>query len=295
VAVLDLIQSPAFQQRFFFLAKRFIAGETVAQAMEAVAGINAQGMSATLDFLGEDVTTREEAGRTRDAYFELLAAIRAHNVETNVSVKLTAIGLLIDEEFALENLRAILDAAAANRDPFVRIDMEGSAVTDATLRVFERAYTHTRNVGPVLQAYLKRTPADVERMVGLGARVRLCKGAYSEPPTIAYADMATIRGEYLRCAETLLERGNYPGLATHDPRLIAGAQTFAGTRGIASSRFEFQMLYGVRPELQRRLVADGYRVRIYVPYGTHWAGYFYRRVTERRENALFALRSLFAR
>ena len=309
MAVLDLIQTPAFQQRFFFLAKRFIAGETVDQAMEAVAGINAQGMSATLDFLGEDVTTREEAARTRDAYFDLLAAIRARPstgsaagdttsgqaVETNVSVKLTGIGLLIDEEFALENLRAILDAAAANRDPFVRIDMEGSAVTDATLRVFERAYEHTRNVGPVLQAYLKRTPADVERMVGLGARVRLCKGAYSEPPTIAYADMATIRREYLRCAETLLERGNYPGLATHDPRLIAGAQTFARTRAIASSRYEFQMLYGVRPELQRRLVADGYRVRIYVPYGTHWAGYFYRRVTERRENALFALRSLFAR
>jgi proline dehydrogenase len=295
VAVLDLIQSPAFQQRFFFLAKRFIAGETVDQAMEAVAGINAQGMSATLDFLGEDVTTREEAARTRDAYFELLAAIRARNVETNVSVKLTAIGLLLDEDFAFENLGAILGAAAANRDPFVRIDMEGSAVTDATLRVFERAYAQTRDIGPVLQAYLKRTPADVERMVALGARVRLCKGAYSEPPTIAHTEMVTIRREYLRCAETLLERGNYPGLATHDRRLIAGAETFARARGIPSGRFEFQMLYGVRPELQRRLVADGYRVRIYVPYGTHWAGYFYRRVTERRENALFALRSLFAR
>jgi proline dehydrogenase len=295
VAVLDVIQTPAFQQRFFFLAKRFIAGETVDQAMDAVAGINAQGMSATLDFLGEDVTTREEAVRTHDAYAALLAAIRARNVETNVSVKLTALGLLVDEDFALENLRAILEAASHNRDPFVRIDMEGSAVTDATLRVFERAYAETRNVGPVLQAYLKRTQADVERMVALGARVRLCKGAYSEPPTIAYTDMATIRREYLRCAETLLERGNYPGLATHDPRLIAGVETFAGERTIARNRFEFQMLYGVRPELQRRLVADGYRVRIYVPYGTHWAGYFYRRITERRENALFALRSLFWR
>jgi proline dehydrogenase len=295
VAVLDVIQTPAFQQRFFFLAKRFIAGETVDQAMDAVAGINAQGMSATLDFLGEDVATREEAARTRDAYFELLAAIRARNVEANVSVKLTAIGLLVDEDLALENLRSILGAAARNRDPFVRIDMEGSAVTDATLRVFERAYAETKDVGPVLQAYLKRTPADVDRMVAIGARVRLCKGAYSEPPSIAYPDMATIRREYLRCAETLLERGSYAGLATHDARLIAGAQTFATERGIARSRFEFQMLYGVRPELQRRLVSDGYRVRIYVPYGTHWAGYFYRRVTERRENALFALRSLFGR
>jgi proline dehydrogenase len=208
---------------------------------------------------------------------------------------LTAIGLLVDEDFALANLRAILEAASHNRDPFVRIDMEGSAVTAATLRVFERAYAETTNVGPALQAYLRRTPTDVERVIALGARVRLCKGAYSEPPAIAYTTMAEIRREYLRCAESLLERGNHPGLATHDPRLIAGMETFARERGIARHRFEFQMLYGVRPELQRRLVADGYRVRIYVPYGTHWAGYFYRRITERRENALFALRSLFAR
>jgi proline dehydrogenase len=295
VAVLDVIQTPAFQQRFFFLAKRFIAGETAAEAMDAVAALNAQGMSATLDFLGEDVTSRAEAERTRDAYFELLAAIRARNVESNVSVKLTAIGLLIDEAFALANLRSILDAAAPNRDPFVRIDMEGSALVDATLRVFERAYAETQHVGPVLQAYLKRTPADVEHAIALGARVRLCKGAYSEPPTIAYKDMPTIRRQFLRCAEALLERGNYPGIATHDTRIIRAVQQFARERGIAPGRFEFQMLYGVRPDLQRRLVADGHRVRIYVPYGTHWAGYFYRRITERPENALFALRSMLSR
>ncbi|MEA2690316.1 MAG: proline dehydrogenase [Candidatus Eremiobacteraeota bacterium] len=292
MAVLDVIQTPAFQQRFFFLAKRFIAGETVAQAMDSVAALNAQGMSATLDFLGEDVTARPEAERTRDAYFELLTAIRARDVETNVSVKLTAMGLLIDEDLAVENLRSVLQAASHNRDPFVRIDMEGSAVTDATLRVFERAYAETKHVGPVLQAYLKRTPADVERAIALGARVRLCKGAYGEPADIAYKDMPAIRSHYMRSAEALLERGNYPGIATHDERIIAGVETFVRERAIAQDRFEFQMLYGVRPELQRRLVSDGYRVRVYVPYGTHWAGYFYRRITERKENVFFALRSM---
>ena len=295
MAVLDVIQTPAFQQRFYFLAKRFIAGETAAQAMDAVAALNAQGMSATLDFLGEDVTVRAEAERTRDAYFELLDAIRARGVETNVSVKLTAMGLLVDEDFAFETLRAVVDHAAHNRDPFVRIDMEGSAVTDATLRVFERTYAQTAHVGPVLQAYLKRTPADVERAIELGARVRLCKGAYNEPPAIAYKDMPAIRSHYMRCAEALLEHGNYPGIATHDQRLIEAVETFVRERNIPHDHFEFQLLYGVRPELQRRLVDNGYRVRIYVPYGTHWAGYFYRRITERKENAFFALRSMLQR
>lgn len=295
MAVLDLIQTSAFQRRFFFLAKRFIAGETVDDAIAAVRGLNAQGMTATLDFLGEDVTSPTEAERTRDAYLDLLRAIRERDVETNVSVKLSAMGLLVDEDFALTNLLAVIGAASPNRDPFVRIDMEGSAVTDATLRVFERAFERTPNVGSVLQAYLKRTPDDVERMIGLRARVRLCKGAYSEPPEIAYPDMPTIRRAYMRCAEALLERGNYPGIATHDLRLIAAIEIFAKERGIAHDRFEFQLLYGVRPELQRRLVADGYRVRVYVPYGTHWAGYFYRRVTERKENLVFALRSMLQR
>jgi proline dehydrogenase len=295
VAVLDVIQTPAFQRRFFFLAKRFIAGETVEDAMDAVAALNAAGMTATLDFLGEDVAAAAEAERTRDAYFELLEAIRARGVETNVSVKLTAMGLLIDEDFALENLRAVLAVAARNSDPFVRIDMEGTAVTDATLRVFERAFAATKHVGPVLQAYLKRTPADVERAIALGARVRLCKGAYGEPPALAYKDMPTIRRQFMRSAEALLERGNYPGIATHDDRVIAAVETFVRERGIGRDRFEFQMLYGVRPEIQRRLVSEGYRLRVYVPYGTHWAGYFYRRITERPENLIFAVRSLISR
>ncbi len=295
MAVLDVIQTPGFQQRFFFLAKRFIAGETVDEAMSAVAALNAAGMSATLDFLGEDVTTRGEADGTRQAYATLLAAIGQRRLDANVSLKLTAMGLLFDEELALDNLRSVMTLAAANADPFVRIDMEGSPVVDATLRVFERAYAESRNVGLVLQAYLRRTPTDIERAIELGARVRLCKGAYAEPATVAFKDMSTIRREFVRGAEALLERGHYPGIATHDERIIDAIERFVHERAIARDGFEFQMLYGVRPELQRRLVADGYRLRIYVPYGTHWAGYFYRRITERPENALFALRSLIGR
>ncbi len=201
-------------------------------------------------------------------------------------------GLLVDEDFAVENVRAVVTEAARNADPFVRIDMEGSAVVDATLRVFRRVFAHHANVGPVLQAYLKRTPDDLAATLAMGARVRLCKGAYNEPPTVAHKSMPVIRSAYLRMAEALLSSGTYPGIATHDERIIIAVQTFATERGIARDAFEFQMLYGIRPELQRQLIADGYRLRVYVPYGTHWAGYFYRRIMERRENALFVLGSL---
>jgi len=285
-----------FSKRFFFLAKRFVAGATIETAIEAVRRINASGMTATLDFLGEDVLHASAAAHAREVYFAMLDAIAQSGVKTNVSVKLTAMGLLIDEDLAFENLCAILQRAqSVVPDPFVRIDMEGSAVTEATLRVFERAFARHSNVGPVLQAYLKRTPADVERAIALGARVRLCKGAYNEPPSIAFKAMHDIREQYLRCAQRLLVEGNYPGIATHDRRLIASVRSFAADRGIGSDRFEFQMLYGVRPAVQRQLVDAGYRLRIYVPFGTHWAGYFYRRVAERRENALFALSSMFGR
>jgi proline dehydrogenase len=285
----------SLQARFFFLAKRFVAGETIDSALDAVRALNAQGMTATLDFLGEDITDWTEAQRTRDVYLEMLAAIQRGDVQSNVSVKLTALGLLVDFDRCSVYLSEIVERAARLPDPFVRIDMEGSAVTQATLDVFEHVFAQHPNVGPVLQAYLRRSPRDVERAIALGARVRLCKGAYREPAQIAYQEMATIRREYLRLAEALLSRGVYPAIATHDERLIAAVKTYAAENGIAPERFEFQMLYGVRPELQRRLVADGYRVRIYVPFGTHWAGYFYRRIIERRENALFVLRSLISR
>jgi proline dehydrogenase len=285
---------PVLQKNFYFLARRFVAGESIDSAIEAVRALNDAGMSATLDFLGEDVFERNAATRTRDVYLEMLDAIRASRIDSNVSVKLTAIGLRIDEDFAYENLKSIIDRASSNADPFVRIDMEGSVVLEATLRVFERAFAVAKNVGPVLQAYLKRTAGDVERAIAVGARVRLCKGAYNEPPEIAYKSMPEIRVNYLELARKLLECGVYPGIATHDRRLIAAVKQFVTERAIANDRFEFQMLYGCRPRVQREIVAQGYRLRIYVPFGTHWAGYFYRRVLERRENALFALSSIFS-
>lgn len=297
MTVIDRLLAPdsLFSKRFFFLAKRFVAGETIAQALEAVRALNEAGMTATLDFLGEDVYERPSAEATRDEYFRMLDAIRASGLDTNVSVKMTAMGLLIDENFALENLNAILEHAQRNADPFVRIDMEGSSVTQQTLDLFERAYATHKNVGPVLQAYLKRTESDVERAIELNARVRLCKGAYNEPAEIAYKEMPEIRAHYLNEAQALLRRGNYPGLATHDLQLIDAIKSFVKNNGIATDSFEFQMLYGCRPEAQRQLVREGFRVRVYVPFGTHWAGYFYRRVVERKENAWFALSSMFAR
>jgi len=297
MAALDRFFAPdsTFQKRFFFLAKRFVAGKSVDAAMAAVRELNDARISASLDFLGEDVLEREAALKTRETYMEILNAIQKAGVDCNVSVKLTALGLLIDEDFAYDNLSAILARAQANPDPFVRIDMEGSVVTDATLRVFERAYAAHGNVGSVLQAYLKRTPRDVGRMIELRARVRLCKGAYNEPPSIAYKEMPQIRDQYMQCARELLTRGNYPGIATHDRRLIAAVKEFVKVNNIARDRFEFQMIFGVRPQLQRELVREGYRLRVYVPFGTHWAAYFYRRVAERKENLLFALSSIFSR
>jgi proline dehydrogenase len=285
----------SFQETFFFLAKRFVAGETIDSAIAAISKLNAAGMTGTLDYLGEDVLDREAALVTRDAYLALLARLRETGVRSNVSVKMTAMGLLIDPDFAYENLASILEKAQDNTDPFVRIDMEGTPVTQATLDLFERAYATHKNVGIVLQAYLKRTPGDVARAIDLGARVRLCKGAYNEPPELAIKTMPQIREGYFTLAKELLERGHYPALATHDRELIDAIRGFVRENGIPADRFEFQMLYGCRPQLQRELVADGYRMRVYVPYGTHWAGYFYRRVMERRENALFALSSMFSK
>ncbi len=297
MALIDRLLAPdsAFQKNFFFLAKRFVPGETIDSAITAVRSLNVSGISATLDFLGEDVLERDAAIKTRDAYIDMLDAIRASGVNTNVSVKLTAMGLLVDEDFALDNLTRILEHAQRNADPFVRIDMEGTTVTDATLRVFERAFATHKNVGIVLQAYLKRTPADVERMIELGARVRLCKGAYNEPPELAIKDMPAIRTQFLALAKELLTRGNYPGIATHDIELIDAVKQLVVQNAIARDRFEFQMLYGCRPQVQRDLVREGYGMRVYVPFGTHWAGYFYRRVMERRENAFFALSSMFSK
>lgn len=297
MAVVDrfLVNNNALTARFFFLAKRFVAGDTIDSALETVRELNADGLSTTLDFLGEDVTDVREAERTRDAYLDMLGKIERAKLRSNVSLKLTALGLLVDEGRCARHLGEILARARSLVDPFVRIDMESSSLTEATLRIFETAFATYPNVGPVIQAYLRRSPSDVERAIALGARVRLCKGAYAEPEGVAIQDMPSIRRAYLRMAEALLSRGTYPGIATHDERIIDAVKSYAAQHEIGKDRFEFQMLYGVRPELQRSLAAEGYNVRVYVPFGTHWAGYFYRRITERRENVVFALRSLVSR
>jgi proline dehydrogenase len=282
------------------IASRFVAGERIEDAIATVRRLNDYGMSTSIDFLGEDVHSAQDAAAIREEYLRLLDALAVAGARSNVSVKLTALGILIDRNLCLENLRAIAARAADTTshrllDPFVRIDMEGSAMTEITLQTCERIYASQHNVGVVLQAYLRRTPQDLERVLALGARVRLCKGAYKEPGDIAYKDMPAIRRAFIDLAKTLLTRGEYPAIATHDERLQEAVKSFAAERGIGPDRFEFQLLFGVRPDLQRKLVEEGYRVRVYVPYGTHWAKYFYRRIRERRENALLALRALVGR
>ncbi|TAM85552.1 proline dehydrogenase [bacterium] len=289
------IASPGFQERFFFLAKRFVAGETIDSAVEAVRRLNADGLTATLDFLGEDVFEVSEAQASAEQTLRTVEAVDRAGIDANISLKLTALGLAIDESLAAKHLSTIAERASRNRDPFVRIDMEGSGVVDATLRTFEQVYSRNENVGIVLQSYLRRTERDVERAIALGARVRMVKGAYKEPASIAYKDMAEIRRNYLTLAQRLLTHGTYPAIATHDLSLIEAVKRMTAECGIAKDQLEFQLLYGMRPETQRRLAAEGYRVRVYVPFGSHWSGYLYRRLTERKENVFFVLGSLFSR
>jgi proline dehydrogenase len=269
-------------------ASRFVAGETADGAVAAARELNAAGITATVDLLGEAVADPAEARAARGTYLDLLDRITAAGLEANVSVKLTQMGLAIDEALCVENLRAILTKARAHRS-FVRIDMEQSAYTEATLRLFRQTFhpEFGNVVGVVLQSCLRRTARDVDDMIALGARVRLCKGAYKEPPSVAFPDKRDVDANYATCMERLLERGNYPGMATHDERLIERATGLARGRGLAPERFEFQMLYGVRRDLQRRLRADGYRVRAYVPFGTHWYPYLMRRLAERPANIAF--------
>jgi proline dehydrogenase len=269
-------------------ARRFVAGETRAEALEAVRALRAQGMQATVDFLGENVRDRAAAERNADEYEALLADFAANRLDTHVSVKLTALGLDVDEALCLASLGRIATRALAN-DSFVRIDMEGSAYTARTLAAFRRIRTEHPNVGVVLQAYLRRTAGDVEEMIRLGARVRLCKGAYDEPASIAFPDKADVDANFMRLSERLLDEGNYPALATHDHKMIRHALEHAAARRIGRDRFEFQMLYGIARPLQRQLVRAGYKLRVYVPYGTEWYGYFLRRLAERPANLLFFL------
>jgi proline dehydrogenase len=269
-------------------ARRFVAGETVGEAIAAVRELNAKGITASLDLLGESVYNEREARAARDDYLHLLDRIRESGVDANVSVKLTAMGLDIDQELCVAIMQDVLSRAQSYQT-FVRLDMEASNYTDVTLKLFEeRLYpTYREHVGVVLQSYLYRTFADVEHMNVLRARVRICKGAYKEPVAVAYPDKKDVDANYVKCMHELMLRGNYPGIATHDPAIIGEAKRWAKEQNISSDRYEFQMLYGVRRDLQESLVKEGYRVRVYVPFGTQWYPYLMRRLAERPANVAF--------
>jgi proline dehydrogenase len=269
-------------------ARRFVAGETVGEAIAAVRELNAKGITASLDLLGESVYNEREARAARDDYLHLLDRIRESGVDANVSVKLTAMGLDIDQELCVAIMQDVLSRAQSYQT-FVRLDMEASNYTDVTLKLFEeRLYpTYRENVGVVLQSYLYRTFADVEHMNALRARVRICKGAYKEPAAVAYPDKKDVDANYVKCMHELMLKGNYPGVATHDPAIITEAKRWAKEQNISSDRYEFQMLYGVRRDLQESLVKEGYRVRVYVPFGTQWYPYLMRRLAERPANVAF--------
>ncbi|HSQ28704.1 MAG TPA: proline dehydrogenase family protein [Gemmatimonadaceae bacterium] len=269
-------------------ARRFVAGETLEDALRAIQALNAKGISASIDLLGESVTNEREARTAGAAYLGMLDRIAERRLDANVSVKLTAMGLDISEELCVSIMHDVLSRAQA-LGTFVRLDMESSAYTERTLRLFEdRLYPAYKNhVGIVLQSYLYRTWSDVERAVQLRCRVRLCKGAYKEPASVAFPDKREVDANYSKCMQALLEHGNYPAIATHDPLLIAEAKRIVAEHDVDRSRFEFQMLYGVRRDLQEQLVREGYRMRVYVPFGTQWYPYLMRRLAERPANVAF--------
>ncbi len=271
---------------------RFVAGTTLDEAINAVRTLNGTGASATLDVLGESVDGRQAADRAAAAYVTAIERIASEGLDANVSIKLTQMGLELGVDECLQVLAPVV-AAGDRASIFVRIDMEGSATTDRTLEIVARLRAAGHDVGPVIQSYLHRSPADVEGLAKDRARVRVCKGAYAEPPEIAHQDRVAIGDAFVMLCEELLRAGAYPGVATHDPDMIERVATFAREHGIGADAFEFQMLYGVRRDLQRQLLERGYRLRVYVPYGTEWYPYFMRRLAERPANVLFVLRSVF--
>jgi proline dehydrogenase len=275
-------------------ARRFVAGETIEDAINASREANRIGLHVSLDHLGENTTSLEEANRAAEEYLKLLDAIAEAKVDANVSLKLTALGQDIDEGLCHENVCKVLERAQAHSNTFVRLDMEGSDYTQKTLDMFRRLWNEGhRNTGVVLQSYLYRTATDVEDMITMKVRVRLCKGAYLEPETVAFAEKAEVDANYVRCMERLLSEGNYPGLATHDEKIINHALDYVKQNNIGPERFEFQMLYGVRRDLQKKLVAEGYNVRAYIPYGSEWYPYLMRRMAERPANLFFMASNYF--
>jgi proline dehydrogenase len=275
-------------------ARRFIAGETVDEAIAAVRQLESAGLMQTLDMLGESVATMAEADTATRAYLALIDQIVAAGIGRNISLKLTQLGLTVDRATCVDNLRRILDSAAAH-DMFARVDMESSAFTQVTLEIFETMWQQGyRNVGIVLQSYLPRSLTDALRMIELGARVRLVKGAYNEPREMAYQNKADVDAGFLEIMKRLLVDGNYQAIATHDPDMIGAVREFASARDIPPERYEFQMLYGIRRDLQARLHAEGHRMRIYVPFGREWFPYFMRRLGERPANIAFVIRGILS-
>ncbi len=272
-------------------AWRFVAGETLDDAVRAVREANRQGISGTLDLLGENTTSREDALNSTREVLEILDRIRAEGVDCNVSVKLTQLGLDLDNGFCLENLRTIV-RKAREQECFVRVDMEDHNYTDRTLNVAALAHEEMDNVGIVMQAYLYRTEQDVADLLRKGMRIRLCKGAYLEPETVAFRKKRDTDANFVELMKMMLDSGLYHAIATHDEAMIRATRDYARKRNIAKDRFEFQMLYGVRRDLQVSLTREGYKVRIYIPYGKRWYPYFMRRLAERPANVLFVLKNL---
>ncbi|MGQ9672635.1 MAG: proline dehydrogenase family protein [Candidatus Aminicenantales bacterium] len=274
------------------LARSFVAGETAEEAVQVVKALNEKGVMATLDVLGEGVKDREMADRAVQDYLDLLDHIHRSGIESHVSLKLTQMGLDIDLDYCYENMVKIVTKAAEFSN-FVRIDMEGSPHTQRTLDVFYRLREKFDNVGIVIQAYLRRSERDLQDLNRIRARVRICKGAYKEPKEVALKKMKDIRANFIKLAELLFQDGVYPAIATHDDKLIAWAKQYTTAHGIANDQFEFQYLFGIRNKTFHQLAANGYRVRCYVPFGTHWIPYFYRRLRERKENVFFVVKNLF--
>lgn len=279
----------------FFVAKRFVAGETFSSAVPKIQALNEKNIKVTLDLLGENVTRKSTADETVDEYIGLLDAIHQAGLNSTISIKLTMMGLDIDEQYCRDNLYRLLDKAR-ELDSFVRIDMEGSDYTGQTIEIFKDAFKeYGKHVGIVIQAYLHRTKEDITELAELGADVRLCKGAYSEPERIALQNMPAIREAFKEYAKILFEKTAYPRIATHDDELVQWVKQYTDGNKIGKARFEFQMLYGLREETMEQLTSEGYNARIYVPYGTMWFPYFKRRLMERKENVWFVLSTMFKR
>jgi proline dehydrogenase len=274
------------------IASRYVAGERLEDALAVVERLSAEGAMATLDLLGEEVAERSKATAAADEYVRMLDAIAARGLPANVSIKLTSLGLKIDADFCRENVERIV-AAAAGHGNFVRIDMEDHTTTGPTLAIYRQVFTRYQNVGVVFQAYMRRTLADVAALPAAGANVRLCKGIYIEPRAVAWKGYETVRMNFLRALEKLLAAGVYVGIATHDEHLTCGAVALVDRLKVPRERYEFQMLYGVDPELRQILIAGGHRLRVYVPYGRDWYPYSTRRLRENPEVATHVLKGMF--